>query len=67
MKLFKLSKIEKLKLTAMSIKAATGIIGGSMILTESKPYLTLGVLAIGAIANEIVIFIKEKEDGSNSI
>ena len=66
MKMFKLSKIERFKLIGLCVKAATGIIGGSLILTETRPYLTLIILSIGAIANEIVDFIKEKENGPNS-
>lgn len=66
MKKFKLTKIDKLKLTGLCIQAITGIIGGSLILTEIHPYLTLMVLSIGAIANEIVIFIKDKENLLNN-
>ena len=57
-----LSKIEKLKLAGLSIQAVTGVVGGSLILSESYPYTTLSVLAIGAVANQIVSFIKEKEN-----
>lgn len=62
MKIFSLSKIEKLKLIGMCIKAATGIAGGSLVLSEGHPYLTIAILATGAIANEVVSFIKEKEN-----
>ncbi len=62
MKIFSLSKIEKLKLIGQSIRAATGVVGGSLILSEAKPYLTIAILAVGAVANEVVGFIKEKEN-----
>lgn len=62
MKIFSLSKIEKLKLIGQCIRAATGVVGASLILTEGYPYVTLSVLAVGAIANEVVSFIKEKEN-----
>lgn len=65
MKIFSLSKIEKLKLIGLCIKGATGIIGGSLIIVEGHPYLSLTVLALGAVANEVVSFIKEKENKSN--
>lgn len=62
MKIFSLSKIEKLKLIGLSVKAATGVIGGSLILSEARPYVSITVLAIGAICDQIVSFIKEKEN-----
>ncbi len=66
MKIFSLSKVEKLKLTGLCIQAVTGVIGGSLILTEGYPYTTLAVLSIGAIANQVVSFIKEKENEMNA-
>ncbi len=57
-----ISKIEKLKLIGLCIKAATAIVGGSLILTEGHPYWSIAMLALGAIANEVVSFIKEKEN-----
>lgn len=56
-----MNKVDKLKLIGLCIKAISGVIGGSLILTEHRPYLTLTILAIGAAANEIVTFIKDKE------
>lgn len=50
-----------LKFIALCIKSITGITGASMILTEQKPYFTLIVLCIGAIANEILNFITTEE------
>jgi hypothetical protein len=65
MKIFSLTKIEKLKLIGTCIKAATGIAGGSLVLSEGHPYLTIAILAIGAVASEVVSFIKEKENAQN--
>ena len=56
-----LSKYDKYKLFGLIIKAITGVVGGSLVLTEKHPYITLVVLAIGAGANEWVSFIKDKE------
>lgn len=55
---------KRIKLIAICIKSVTGVLGASMILTEQRPYLTLSILCIGAVANEILNFIstEEKED-----
>lgn len=55
------TKYDKYKLVGLIIKSVTGIIGGSLILTENHPYITLIVLSIGAAANEGVSFLKDKE------
>ncbi len=44
------------KLIATCIKAVTAILGASAILSEQKPYISLGILCVGAIANEIINF-----------
>ena len=44
------------KLIALCIKSVTAILGASAILSEQKPYISLGILCIGAIANEIINF-----------
>lgn len=62
MKLTGLSRIEKLKLIGLCIKAVSGIAGGSLILAEGHPYATLIILCVGGISNEIVSFIKEREN-----
>lgn len=64
MKITGLSKIEKLKLIGLMVKSVTAIIGGSLILTEGHPYLSIAILALGGAANEFVSFIKEKENQS---
>lgn len=61
-KLLTISKIEKLKLIGICIKSATAIVGGSLILVEGHPYLSIAILALGGVANEVVSFIKEKEN-----
>jgi len=57
-----LSSYDKLKLVGLIIKAISGVVGGSLILSEAKPYLTLAILALGAAANEVVSFLKDKEN-----
>jgi len=66
MKIFSLNKIEKLKLIGLCIKSVTAIAGGSLILVEGHPYLSLAILAVGGMANEVVSFIKEKENEANN-
>jgi hypothetical protein len=61
-KKFTFTKLELLKLVGICIKSATAIIGGSLILVEGHPYLSVIILSIGAVANEIVSYIKEKEN-----
>lgn len=61
-KIATLSKLEKLKLIGLCIKAATAIGGSSLILVEGHPYLTIVILGFGGMANEVVSFIKEKEN-----
>lgn len=55
------NKSKKIKFIALCIKAVTGILGASMIITQQRPYLTLMILSIGAIANEILNFINTEE------
>ena len=59
-KMFKFSKYDKFKLAGMLIKAVTGVVGGSLVLTEGHPYITLAVLALGAAADQFVTIVKEK-------
>ncbi len=65
-KAFSFTKIDRIKLIGISIKAVTGVLGVSVILTEGHPYLTIGILAAGALADQIVIYIKEKENENNT-
>lgn len=54
-------KSSKLKMLAVCIKAVTGVAGGSLILAEGHPYLTLAILCVGAVANEVINFYPESE------
>jgi hypothetical protein len=55
------NKYDKLKMFGLIIKSVTGIVGGSLVLTENHPYITLSVLALGGAANEFVSVLKDKE------
>lgn len=55
-----MKKNDKLKLISLVVKSLTGVLGGSLILTEQHPYLSLATLAIGAAANEVISFLKDK-------
>lgn len=57
----KLSKIDKLILVGLCIKATTGVLGASLILSEKHPYFALVTLAIGAASNELLGFFKNRE------
>ena len=59
-------KSKKIKLIAVCIKAVTGVLGASMILTEQRPYLTLIILCIGVVANEITNFYSQEEQSGVS-
>ena len=48
----------KAKLIALCVKAVTGVVGASLVLEQNHPYITLSVLAIGAIVNEVINFYK---------
>jgi hypothetical protein len=52
-------KKNRLKLLALCIEGATGVVGGALILEQNHPYLTLFILALGAVANKIIKFIDE--------
>ena len=54
-----IKKMKKWELVALCIEAATGIVGGSMVLEQNHPYITLTILATGAIATKIANYIKE--------
>ncbi len=55
-----LTSLDKFELIALIIKGVTGVIGGSLVLTQEHPYLTLIVLAIGGAANEYISFMQRK-------
>lgn len=54
-------KSKKIKLLALCIKAMTGIVGGSLVLSNEHPYLSIMVLALGAVADEITQFFSKEE------
>ncbi len=54
-------KSKRIKFIAICIKSVTGVLGASMILTEQKPYVTLIILSLGAIANEILNFMNAEQ------
>ena len=51
---------DKSKLIAQIVKAITGVLGASLILSNDHPYLSLTVLAIGAGINEYSLYIEKK-------
>jgi len=51
-------KPSKLNIILIAIKAVSGVAGGAMILTENHPFISLGILALGAAANEVQAYIK---------
>lgn len=55
-------KSKRIKLIALCIKSVTGVLGASSILTEQRPYITLTILCVGAVANEILNFISSEEN-----
>jgi len=60
--LYKRGIPRKIKFITLCIKAVTGVLGASMILTEQRPYLTLAILCAGAISNEVANFISSEEN-----
>lgn len=58
-------KSNKIKLIALCIKAVTGVLGTSLILNQNHPYLALAILALGALANEVLNFITDNEQPKN--
>lgn len=55
------TQYEKLELLALCIEGATGVIGASLILTEKHPYISITVLAAGAVATKCINFLHRKE------
>lgn len=46
------------KVIALCVKALTGVLGASAILTEQKPLTSLAILAVGAVVNEVINLYK---------
>jgi hypothetical protein len=55
-----MNNTDKLMLTGLCLKSVTGVVGGSLIFAKEYPYWAIGVLSAGAIANEIISFIKAR-------
>lgn len=53
---------ENLMLLALIVKAITGVLGTSLILSEKHPYVALIVLAIGAGINEYLLFFERSKN-----
>lgn len=53
---------ERLMLIGLCVKSVTGVVGGSLIFAQEYPYWAISVLSVGAIANEIISFIKAKSN-----
>lgn len=60
-KIEEFSRYDKLKLIGLSIEAFSGVVGASLIMSQKYPIITVIVLGIGAVANKIVSYMKEKE------
>lgn len=60
MKVVGLTRLEKIILIGMCIEAATGVVGGSLILVEGHPYLTLAVCALGAVGAKVANYLERK-------
>ena len=52
----------KYKLLALIVKSMTGVLGTSLILQQEQPYIILIVLAIGAGANEVVMYFENNKN-----
>jgi len=52
---------EKQRFVLQMIKVASGIAGVAVVLNENHPYLTVGILVVGALANEALNY-KTKKD-----
>lgn len=48
----------RLKLAILCVESTTGVFGTASILSENHPYITLGILAVGAISNKILQYLE---------
>lgn len=51
---------DKQKFYIKMVKVASGVLGGALIINENHPYIALGILVVGAIANEALNYKNEK-------
>lgn len=42
------------KIVLFSLKAASGVFGTAMVIEQSHPYIAVAVLAVGAVADQII-------------
>ena len=58
-----MGKVVKNKWTfiAFAVKAITGVLGDAMVLERVDPYVTIFVLALGAVVNEAIDFFDLKK------
>ncbi len=52
-------KIDK-RLALLLTKTVSGVLGGALVLTEDHPYIALFFLAVGAAANETIMYLDKK-------
>jgi len=50
-----------IQLVALLVKAVTGVFGASLILEQNHPYLALTILSLGALANEILVYLEKNK------
>jgi len=55
---------KNLVLLASMVKGLTAVIGGSLILSEEHPYLSLFSLAVGATVNEYLLNAEKNKNKS---
>ena len=56
-----MKKHDKIVLASRIVKGVTAMIGADLITSGANKYVTLTVLALGAISNEVLSYYKEKE------
>jgi hypothetical protein len=58
-------KPDTLENIALCIEGATGVIGGSLVLSNEHPYLSLLVLALGAASTKLVNKLEKNKRKKN--
>lgn len=53
---------KNLLMIANIVKAITGVVGASLILTEDHPYWSLFALSLGAAVNEFLLFVEKSKN-----
>lgn len=44
----------RMKVFWFALKAACGVIGSAMVIEQSHPYIAVGVLTVGAVADQVI-------------